>query len=217
MASTRSRTPHTPSTLLPRARPRFLRRPIRLVDDRISRRGYVAMGSFHSDSMASLLAVPDDAYTAPSFPPGCDAHSICEEALAFGWQSGHFGAALRPLFRLSPEWLFLNHGAFGAASAVALTGLRKWQAHMEEQPLRFIDRELFPFIADVLRELAALVRAPATSCSFIPHATFGLNSVIRSWPLHAGDVVVALDVAYGSVKTMLQEACRAAGAELVII
>ena len=53
---------------------------------------------------------------------------------------------------------FLNHGAFGATLLPALDSVSKWQRYTERQPLRFFDRELFPFLAKITRRLAKFVR-----------------------------------------------------------
>jgi selenocysteine lyase/cysteine desulfurase len=85
------------------------------------------------------------------------------------------------------------------------------------QPLRFLDRELFPHIVAVLRRLAAehLGCSPRRLAP-VPNATTGINAVVRSWALKPGDAVFTLSIAYGSVKKLLFDACERAGAELVI-
>jgi hypothetical protein len=52
-------------------------------------------------------------------------------------------------FLLDSEWTFVNHGAFGAPLSEAYHLAERWRRHAELQPLRFIDRLLFPHIVQV--------------------------------------------------------------------
>ena len=61
------------------------------------------------------------------------------------------------LLCVQDETIFLNHGAFGATLSPALESVSKWQRHIEKQPLRFFDRELFPYLAKLTRRLAQFV------------------------------------------------------------
>jgi isopenicillin-N epimerase len=82
--------------------------------------------------------------------------------------------------------------------------------HTQRQPLRFIDRELLPHLANTVRKLAAHVGASPSECFLLPNATAGLNTVLRSLGqrlLQKGDAVMLLDTAYGSVKKMVRELC----------
>jgi isopenicillin-N epimerase len=84
------------------------------------------------------------------------------------------------------------------------------RVHAQRQPLRFIDRELLPHLANTVRQLAAHVGASPTDCFLLPNATAGLNTVLRSLGqrlLQQGDAVLLLDTAYGSVKKMVRELC----------
>jgi len=55
------------------------------------------------------------------------------------------------------EWTFLNHGAFGAVLKEALLTSQRVQNYAESQPVRFIDRELFPQIVMVHARLADFI------------------------------------------------------------
>jgi hypothetical protein len=52
-------------------------------------------------------------------------------------------------FLLDPEWTFVNHGAFGAPLSETYELADRWRRHAELQPLRFIDRLLFPHVVQV--------------------------------------------------------------------
>lgn len=180
------------------------------------RGGYAAFGSFMvEESPESLLARPDAEYVAPC--------RLAEERdiVHLGADSADrppaFGTVeFKKLFYLDPSWTFVNHGAFGGAARVSLRSAHAWAEYAESQPLRFVDRELFPLLVESTRQLSRSLRVPATSLAIISNATFGLNSVIDTVcsTLAVGDVVLCLDVGYGSVHTMLKRACKRARAVL---
>ena len=158
-----------------------------------------AFGSFQSEDPEQLIRVADADYCAP---PRLPAPQRPPDDAAFGH------AARAAHFLLDPSWTFVNHGAFGASCRPALEAARAWAAHAELQPLRYIDRELFPLLCHSLRRAAALVHAPPTSLALVPNATYALSSVIASvvGPMRGGSVCM-LDIGYGSVQKMLRHAC----------
>mmetsp|Transcript_40342 Transcript_40342/g.111120 ORF Transcript_40342/g.111120 Transcript_40342/m.111120 type:complete len:348 (+) Transcript_40342:469-1512(+) len=72
-----------------------------------------------------------------------------------------------------------------------------------------MDRELFPHLVDVSRNLADILGCPAKDLLPMPNATTGMNTVLRSWQRRfcprAGQRIVCLSVAYGSTKKLLKE------------
>ncbi|KAF8066328.1 CPK24 [Scenedesmus sp. PABB004] len=177
----------------------------------VARSGYRGFGSFMGEDVEALVRQGPAAYVAPALPfddPADADGAACPAA--------EFGAAARRHFAVDfAAWAFVNHGAFGAPAAPARRAADAWRARCEAQPLRFIDRELFPHLVRVIRELAALVNCPPEDLVLLPNATTGLNAVIASTRLGAGDTVFSLDLGYGSVKKMIAAACEAAGARHV--
>ena len=62
--------------------------------------------------------------------------------------------------------------------------------NLQLQPLRFIDRELFPYLVKVTKLMASHVNADPRDLVLVPNATSALNAVIQvsnaslcpSWP-----------------------------------
>ena len=174
-------------------------------------KGYQGFGSFQTDaSVEAMIHAPAGAYTPPA--RAVDTADLFDARAA----PPPLGAGLRPSFLLDPSWTFVNHGAFGGVSRVALAAAQRWAAHAEAQPLRFIDRQLFPLLCHSIRCLAAHVRAPPASIALVPNATYALSSVIASLPLAPGAVLFCLDIGYGSVKLMLQAAAARVGGAVVV-
>lgn len=139
--------------------------------------------------------ISDDAWVPPAPPPFlADLGEAGDEA------APRCGGAARRHFLLEEGWTFVNHGAFGSPLARAFEASSRWRRHAELQPLRFIDRELFPYLVKVTKLMAAHVRADPRDLVLLPNATSALNAVIQSVPLGKEDVVLFFDCTYASVK-----------------
>lgn len=87
---------------------------------------------------------------------------------------------------------------------------------MEQQPLRFIDREMLPLLVKSARCLASHIGCDADEIALLPNVTAGLNSVVNTVAGRVekreraareatpGRRVVSLDIGYGSVRRMLE-------------
>ncbi|GAX74265.1 hypothetical protein CEUSTIGMA_g1714.t1 [Chlamydomonas eustigma] len=166
----------------------------------LKRTGYQNFGSFFTESVEVLIskAVSKD-YTPPLKP--FQTHDI----LAGLCDSQPLGKGARELFLIDfTKWTFLNHGAFGGVCKPAHVEATRWRLHCETQPLTFLDRELFPQLVRVIKELGSFINASPKDLVFLPNATTGLNTVIKSCDLGPCDVMYMLDIGYGSVKKMAQ-------------
>lgn len=101
-------------------------------------------------------------------------------------------------FLLDPEIIFLNHGSFGACPRVVHEEYQRIQRRLEEQPVRFIQRELPDLIADARQSLADFVGAHHDEVVFLPNPTFAVNEIARSLKLGPGDEVLSSDQEYGA-------------------
>ena len=164
-----------------------------------------------SDNVEDLVTAPDAVYAPPPLPFAVDDLFAELEATP-----PTLGLAARPLFLIDfARWTFVNHGAFGAAARAPFHVAQRWREHCEAQPLRHIDRELFPHVVHATRLVAQALRCAPTDVVFTPNATQALNVVVNSVPLSPGDAVFSLSVGYGSVKTMLKLRAAATGAAVV--
>jgi len=226
--------------------------------------GYKNFGSFHTASVEHMLAAPAADWSRPPMPfdeaaivDAACARVRAAEAGAAPAESDDGGAVAElgrgtadalPLgralvdggaFFVEKDWCFVNHGAFGGALAPAVEAAQAWQKHVERQPLRFIDRELFPHVVHSLREIAVcmassqqLERAagsasgaasddapttpPPCDVVFLPNATTGLNVAIAAAPLGPSRPAFTLSICYGALKKMLTHACAIKGAEAIV-
>ena len=116
---------------------------------------------------------------------------------------------------LDPRVTFLNHGSFGACPRVVLDAAERLRRRIEREPVRFLVGELEPLLDEARAAVGALVGASADDLAFVPNATAGVSTVLRSLALSPGDELVTTDHAYNACRQALEHVAAAAGARVV--
>jgi isopenicillin-N epimerase len=117
---------------------------------------------------------------------------------------------------LDPEVTYLNHGAFGSCPWPVLQQQSEWRARMERQPIKFLDAELEGHLDRARAALAAFIGADADDVAFVPNATTGVNTVLRSLELRAGDEILTTDHEYNACLNAIRFVARNHAARAVI-
>ena len=137
-----------------------------------------------------------------------------------GVQGRSAGATLAPVsaaaWTLEPDVLFLNHGSFGACPRAVLDAQRAWRDRLEAQPVRFLARELEPALDRARAALGAFVGADPDDLAFVPNATHGVNTVLRSLRFAPGDELLTDDHEYNASANALRAAADRDGATFVV-
>ncbi len=120
------------------------------------------------------------------------------------------------LWDLDPHVLHLNHGSFGATPRAVLDRQTEWRRRSEANPVRFFGRELFGHLDEARHRLAEFVGADADGLAFVPNASTGINSVLRSLGLLPGDEILVTDHAYGAARNAVDFVAGAAGATVTV-
>jgi isopenicillin-N epimerase len=120
------------------------------------------------------------------------------------------------LWALAPGIAFLNHGSFGACPRAVLAIQDRLREEMEAEPVRFLYRELPGRLAAARAALGAFLGADADDLAFVPNATTGVNTVLRSVALDPGDEVVTTDHAYQACRNALDAVAAARGARVAV-
>jgi isopenicillin-N epimerase len=133
-----------------------------------------------------------------------------------------FGRALRPLWHLAPDAVFLNHGSFGACPREVLAEQHRLRLEMEAQPDRFFrerivpDREGTP-LRHAIARLAAFVGAEPNHLALMENATAGVQAVVRSIAFGAGDEILVTDHTYNAVRLIVEARCAETGAHARVV
>ncbi|MDA0664108.1 MAG: aminotransferase class V-fold PLP-dependent enzyme [Proteobacteria bacterium] len=125
-----------------------------------------------------------------------------------------FGHASRALWPLEPGITYLNHGTVGVTPLAVMDAQEALRRRVEAQPARFMRHELKPGLRQAADLAARLFGGRGSDYVFTENATAGVNAVLRSLDLRAGDEVLVTDHAYGAVRNAAAYACRRAGAIL---
>ncbi len=125
-------------------------------------------------------------------------------------------ARIRAHFLLEPDLAFLNHGSFGACPREVLAAQDELRARMERQPVRFFVGELPALLTEAREVLAAFVEADPDDLAFVPNATHGVATVLRSFPLRPGDELLRTSHGYNACNNALAAAADSSGAKVVV-
>lgn len=106
---------------------------------------------------------------------------------------------------LDPDVAYLNHGAFGAMPRVVNDAARELRLMVEQDPSELMMRALPGMLNDVRARLAELLHADEAGCVFVPNATTGTATVIRSLAptFSPGDEILTTDHRYAAVAVQL--------------
>jgi isopenicillin-N epimerase len=116
---------------------------------------------------------------------------------------------------IRPDTIYLNHGSFGPSPRPVRERLGHWRRRMESQPMDHFVRDQEPAWRAAREVLAGFVGTVPGNLVFVDNATYAMNVIADSFPLHSGDEVLFNDHEYGAVRRILQRRCRKAGARLV--
>jgi isopenicillin-N epimerase len=118
---------------------------------------------------------------------------------------------------LDPDITFLNHGSYGATPIAVLAKQDEFRTQMEREPVRFMVRELEPLLDEARRTLAEFIGADVAGLVFVPNATAGVNSVLRSLDLDEHDELLVTNQEYNASRNALDYVAQVAGAKVVVV
>jgi len=87
---------------------------------------------------------------------------------------------------------------------------------MERQPVQFFVRDLEAMLDEARGELARFLEADGEDLVFVPNATTGVNSVLRSLRFQSGDELLVTDHEYNACRNALHFVAEQSGARMVV-
>lgn len=111
--------------------------------------------------------------------------------------------------------MFLNHGSYGACPKIVLAVQQRLRYQMESEPLCFFGREWEPLLDDARQKLAAFVGCNIQELVFVPNATTGVNSVLRSLRFSPEDEILTTNHEYNACRNALDFIASRTGARVV--
>lgn len=138
-----------------------------------------------------------------------------------------FGHDMLRHWPLDPDITYLNHGTVGAVPRPVLAAQQALRDEMERRPSQFMLREVSEWVRgssgrptrmrQAATEVARFLGARGEDLVFVDNATAGVNAVLRSFPLYAGDEILLTDHAYGAVARAAAYTARQHGARVVTV
>jgi isopenicillin-N epimerase len=120
----------------------------------------------------------------------------------------------KELWCLDPSITFLNHGSFGACPRPVLRKQAELREELEREPVSFMKRGFQERVDQARNVLATFLGAEADGLAFVPNATTGANTVLRSLVFASGDEVLVTNHGYNAVNNAVAFACDRARAQV---
>jgi isopenicillin-N epimerase len=99
---------------------------------------------------------------------------------------------------LNPHIHYLNHGSYGATPLPLLEYQQELRQQLENQPIHFFSRALETLLDDARESLGSFIGVPSPDLVFLPNATWGVNTVLRSLPWVAGEEILLTNHTYNA-------------------
>ena len=119
-------------------------------------------------------------------------------------------------WRLDPGITYLNHGSFGACPVPVLEAQRALIDELEREPIEFLWTHFFERLDAARLEVAAFLNADPEGLVFVPNATTGVSTVLRSLRFEPGDELLTTNHEYNAILNAQAEVARLTGTRVVI-
>lgn len=150
-----------------------------------------------------------------------------------------FGREMARHFQFDKTWTNLNHGkpplrphplrkspqltvvappgSFGTYPAPVREELHRFQALAEARPDPFVRYHYSALLDKSRAAVASLLNAPPDEIVFLPNATTGVNTVLRSLVFEEGDAIAYFSSIYGACEKTVQYICETTPARAIRI
>ena len=160
-----------------------------------------------SPSLSSSSTTPPKTYSTETL-----------ELTDYTLEKYNLGYKVRGLFPLNFHYTQLNHGSYGVAPKLIMRNARSIMQQIESFPDDFMRRNAlrrFNETANEVNELLHLNGEP-NSIVFVENATAGVNAVMNSLNLQAGDAILINNHTYNACKNAAYRVTERVGAKVIV-
>ncbi|WP_413161868.1 aminotransferase class V-fold PLP-dependent enzyme [Capilliphycus salinus ALCB114379] len=122
----------------------------------------------------------------------------------------------RQYWLLDSDVTFLNHGSFGACPIPILQLQTQQRQQLERQPVHFFVREWESLLDEARQQLAEFLGVTPEELVFVPNATTGVNSILRSLCFSPQDELLTTNHEYNACRNALNFVAERWGAKVVV-
>ncbi|MCC5637627.1 aminotransferase class V-fold PLP-dependent enzyme [Nostoc sp. CHAB 5844] len=125
-------------------------------------------------------------------------------------------SSYQELWSLDTNVVFLNHGSYGACPKAVLAVQQNLRSQLEQDPVNFFGKKWEPLLDNARSKLAAFINTDAQDLVFVPNATTGVNSVLRSLTFSSDDEILTTNHEYNACRNALNFIANCTGARIVV-
>jgi isopenicillin-N epimerase len=117
---------------------------------------------------------------------------------------------------LNPDISYLNHGSFGACPIPVLEIQHYFRQQIETNPMGFFVRDLEQLWEKALDVLANFFGSDRNNLTFIPNATTGVNTILRSLQFASEDEILITNHEYNACRNVVEFVASNTGAKVIV-
>ena len=106
---------------------------------------------------------------------------------------------IREKFLLNENIVYLNHGSFGSCPIPVFNNYQYWQKLLENQPVQFFQKHLYPELKKSRIALANFVGCSENEIVFFQNPTTAVSNIIYNLNLKQGDEILMTNHEYGAL------------------
>ncbi|KAF5561496.1 isopenicillin N epimerase [Fusarium napiforme] len=120
-------------------------------------------------------------------------------------------------WQIQKDIIYLDNGAFGSCPKSVVEKQKNIRQRIEENPHEFFERSYVSGLEASRRSLADFLHVNHRDIFLLPGATHAMNVVIQSLRFDPDDEILTTNVAYSSVRMVLDHVAKRDGAHIVVV
>ncbi|KAG4256044.1 hypothetical protein FPRO03_04992 [Fusarium proliferatum] len=120
-------------------------------------------------------------------------------------------------WQIQKDIIYLDNGAFGSCPKSVVEKQKNIRQRIEENPHEFFERSYVSGLEASRRSLAGFLHVDHRDIFLLPGATHAMNVVIQSLRFNPDDEILTTNVAYSSVRMVLDHVAERDGAHIVVV